>query len=100
MDVWHFKCSNCGYEKKLALGSHNLEQTLTDLNEDFAYYQLFICRIEKAFVSANIHNRQFDNRCPADRSELLPVGDLPPKTCPSCGSDIHSERLDMSEIIG
>ena len=100
MDVWHFKCSKCGYEKKLTLGSYDLEQTFTDLNEDFAFYKLFICKKEGVFVAGNVHNRHSDNRCPADGSELVSVEELPPKKCPKCNADISAQKLDLSEVIG
>jgi predicted RNA-binding Zn-ribbon protein involved in translation (DUF1610 family) len=100
MDVWHFKCGNCGYEKKLTLGSYDVDQTLSDLNEDFAYYKLFTCKVEKVFVTGNVHNRYFDNRCPADGSELVPIEELPPNKCPRCGASILAKKLDLSEVIG
>jgi len=100
MDVWRVKCSNCGYIEKLTLGSYDLEQTFTDLNEDFAYYKLFMCKKENVFVVGNVHDRHFDNRCSVDGSELVPVEELPPKKCPKCIADISAEKLDMSEAIG
>ncbi len=100
MDIWHVKCSKCGYEKKLNLGSYNLEQTFSDLNEDFAYYKLFICKKENVFVTGNVHNTYFNNRCPADGSELVPVEELPPKKCPRCNADISFKKIDLSEVIG
>lgn len=100
MDIWHVKCSKCGYQKKLNVGAYDLEQTFSDLNEDYAYYKLFICMKEKAFVTANVHNRYFDNKCPADGSELVPVEELSPRKCPKCGADIHAEKVDLSEVIG
>jgi hypothetical protein len=100
MDVWHFKCGQCGYETKLTIGTYDLEQTFTDLNEDFAYYRLFICKKENVFVAGNVHNRYFDNRCPKDGSELVPVEELPPKKCPKCNADISAKKLDLSEVVG
>jgi DNA-directed RNA polymerase subunit M/transcription elongation factor TFIIS len=99
MDVWHVKCSKCGYEIKLNLGSTDLDQTYSDLNEDFAYYKLFTCKIENIFVTANVHNRQFDNKCPADGSLLIPE-EIPPKKCPKCKADITPSKLDINVILG
>lgn len=100
MDVWHVRCGKCGYEKKLNLGSYELGQTFTDLNEDFAYYKLFICKTENVFVTGNVHNRNFDNTCPKDGSELVLVEELPPKKCPECNGDISAEKLGLDEIMG
>ncbi|MEM2759287.1 MAG: hypothetical protein QXU32_03205 [Nitrososphaerales archaeon] len=100
MDLWHVKCGKCGYEKKLNLGSYDLGQTFTDLNEDFAYYKLFICRKENAFVTVNVHNTHFDNKCPADGSELMPVVNIPPNKCPRCNADIYAEKIDLGEEFG
>jgi len=100
MDVWHVKCSKCGYETKLNLGSTDLDQTYSDLNEDFAYYKLFLCKKENIFVSENVYNRHFDNKCPADGSELVPVEEIPPKKCPKCKADITPTKLDINVILG
>ncbi|MBE44926.1 MAG: hypothetical protein CMO16_07110 [Thaumarchaeota archaeon] len=100
MDVWYFKCSNCEYEKKLTLGTYDLEQTFTDLNEDFVYYKLFICKKENMFVTGNIYDNHFDNRCLTDGSELVPVEESQPKKCPKCNTNILVEKIDLSEVIG
>lgn len=100
MDLWHVKCPKCGYEKKLNLGSTDLDQTYSDLNEDFAYYQLFICKKENVFVTGNVHNRHFDNRCPADGSELVLVEEIPPKKCPRCKADMTVKKISISELLG
>lgn len=99
MDIWHVKCDNCGYEKKMNVGSTDLDQTYSDLNEDFAYYKLFICRKENVFVTGNVLNGQFNNRCPADGDELVPV-EMPPRKCPQCKADITPKRLNINEILG
>ncbi|MFQ5940172.1 MAG: hypothetical protein ACE5KA_00525 [Nitrososphaerales archaeon] len=100
MDVWHIRCGKCGYEKKVSLGSYGLAQTFTDLNEDFAYYKLFICKEENVFVSGDIHDVHFYSKCPVDGSKLVPVVELPPKKCPKCDGDLFAEKLDLSEVIG
>ena len=100
MDVWHVTCSKCGYETKLNLGSTDLDQTYSDLNEDFAYYKLFICKKENVFVTENVHNTDFDNTCAADGSELVQVDEIPPKKCPRCKADIKPIKLDINVILG
>lgn len=99
VDIWDINCSKCDYGCRLNVGSTELDQTFTDLNEDFAYYRLFLCREEKKFISANIHDRHFDERCPADGSKLIAI-DVPPRTCPECGAELAARKLDMSEILG
>ncbi len=100
MNVWHVKCDKCGYEAKLNLGSTNLDQTYSDLNEDYAYYKLFVCKKENVFVTENVYNRYFNNKCPADGSELFPIEEIPPKKCPRCKADIMPRMLDINELLG
>ncbi len=99
MELWHVKCNSCGYEATFNLGSTDLDQTYSDLNEDFAYYRLFACKVEKNFLSADVHNRHFDNKCPSDGSELVPV-EMPPDKCPRCDAKIAPKRLDINELLG
>jgi hypothetical protein len=99
MDIWHVKCTKCGYEKKLNLGATDLDQTFSDLNEDYAFYKLFLCRKEKEFVTGNVLNGHFDNRCPKDGSELVTLDSIP-KRCPKCDGDLVFERIDLNELIG
>lgn len=100
MDIWHVKCSNCGYETNLLLGGTDLNQTYSDLNEDFSFYSLFICKQEKIFVTVNTHDAQFNGVCAKDGSKLVPVEEAPPKKCPKCNNEISPKRLDMNEILG
>ncbi len=100
VDIWHIKCSKCGYEVTFNLGSTELSGTYSDLNEDFAYYKLFICKKENIFVIANVHDRYFDDKCPKDGSELVPVEEIPPRSCPKCKADITPKRLDINELLG
>lgn len=99
MEVWHVRCGGCGYETKLSLGSTDLDQTYSDLNEDFAFFKLFTCKSEKVFVAVNIHDRHFHGRCPADGSELVPA-EVPPSACPRCGAKIAHKRLDINAMLG
>ncbi|MFQ5970293.1 MAG: hypothetical protein ACE5J2_07365 [Nitrososphaerales archaeon] len=100
LDIWQVRCSNCGYGAKLTIGSTELAQTYSDLNEDYAFYQLFVCPKEREFVIANVQNRDFDNTCPAHGGKLVPATDIPPKKCPKCGADIEAKKIDVSESIG
>lgn len=87
MQIYHFKCKACGYETKLPLGSSDLDQILTDTNADYAEYHLFICKKEAKFVHADIHDREFDGKCPSDGSDLIEIKEMPPLWCPRCNHD-------------
>lgn len=69
-----------------------MDQTLTDVNTEFAQYKLFVCKKEQKFVHADILDAQFDGKCPSDASELEEVQPLEVK-CPRCGKD-----LEITEI--
>ena len=84
MEVYRIACPNCGYETKVPIGSSDLDQILTDTNADYAEYRLFVCRKEAKFVHANIHDKLFERKCPADGSDLSEVNELPPIKCPRC----------------
>ncbi len=100
MDIWYVKCSKCLYEKKLALGPYDLTQTFTDLNEDFAYYRLFVCKRENILLTANVHDSHFDNKCPTDGTLLVQVEGTPPRTCPKCSAILSAEKIDLNEVVG
>lgn len=90
--VYSFKCNSCGYESKLPLGSSDLDQTLTDVNLDYAEFRLFICKKESKFVHANIHDKGFAGRCPSDESKLMEIDqEIPPIKCPRCNKDLVIE---------
>jgi len=101
MQIYHFKCSSCGYESKLPLGSSDLDQILTDTNADYAEYRLFKCKIESKFVHVDIHSRDFEGKCPSDGSDLIEVGELiSPVKCPRCNQQLvveESRPLDESD---
>jgi hypothetical protein len=84
MQIYHFICKSCGYEAKLPVGSSDLDQILTDTNEDYADYHLFVCKKEAKFVHADIHNREFEGKCPSDGSDLKEMPELPSDKCPRC----------------
>jgi len=87
MQIYHFKCKSCGYQTKLPLGSSDLDQTLTDVNADYAEYHLFKCPIELRFVHADIHDREFEGKCRADGSDLIEIKEMPPLKCPRCNQN-------------
>ncbi len=100
MQIYHFKCKRCGYESKLPLGSSDLDQTLTDVNADYAEYRLFICKKESKFIHADIHDKDFEDKCPSDGSKLIEINEaIPPVKCPHCNQDLvveESRPLDES----
>jgi len=99
MQIYHFKCNNCGYESKLPLGSSDFDQILTDVNADYAEYRLFICKKEAKFVHADIHSRDFEGKCPADGSDLVEIQKIPPVNCPHCNQNslVTLETKPMDE---
>jgi DNA-directed RNA polymerase subunit RPC12/RpoP len=98
MQIYHFICKSCSYETKLPIGSSDLDQILTDTNLDYADYHLFICKKEKQFVHADIHDREFEGRCPSDGSELMKTEELPPVKCPRCNhTDLVTEQISPLE---
>ncbi len=84
MQIYHFTCKSCGYESKIPLGSSDLDQILTDVNADYAEYHLFVCKIESKFVHADIHDKEFEGKCPSDGSDLIEIEEMPPVKCPHC----------------
>jgi DNA-directed RNA polymerase subunit RPC12/RpoP len=92
MQIYHFKCNSCGYEAKLPLGSADLDQTLTDVNADYSEYRLFVCKVEKKFVHADIHDKYFEDECPSDGSKLIEIDQrILPIKCPHCNKDLVTE---------
>jgi hypothetical protein len=91
--VFTFKCNSCGYESKLPLGSSDLDQTLTDVNADYAEYRLFVCKKEFKFVHADVHDRGFDCRCPSDGTSLEEVDPKQAK-CPRCGKELEVQQIN------
>jgi predicted RNA-binding Zn-ribbon protein involved in translation (DUF1610 family) len=91
--VYNFKCKSCGYEAKLPLGSSDLDQTLTDVNADYAEYRLFICKKESKFVHVDIHDKGFGGRCPSDGTELEEVDPKQAK-CPRCGKALEIREIN------
>jgi predicted RNA-binding Zn-ribbon protein involved in translation (DUF1610 family) len=93
LKVYSFKCPSCGYESKHPVGTPDMDQILTDVNNDFAQYRLFVCRKELTFVHADVLDAYFDNRCPADKSELEQIDDPQNVKCPRCGKELKVEEM-------
>jgi len=93
LKVFSFMCKSCGYKAKLLLGSADLDQTLTDVNADYADYRLFICKKESRFVHADIHDRSFGGSCPSDGTTLEGVQDPRQAKCPRCGSELEIQEI-------
>ena len=91
--VYSFKCKSCGYGSKLPLGSADLDQTLTDVNADYAEYRLFVCKKESKFVHADIHDKGFVGMCPSDGTELEEVDPKKAK-CPRCGRELEIQEIN------
>jgi hypothetical protein len=87
MQIHHFLCKGCGYEAKLPLGSSDLDQTLTDVNTDYADYRLFKCPKESKFVYADHHDKSFEGKCRSDGSQLIEIDqEISPMRCPRCNN--------------
>jgi hypothetical protein len=98
MQVYHITCKSCLYETKLPVGSSDLDQILTDTNLDYADYHLFKCKKEAKFVHADIHDKEFDGRCPSDGSELMKIQEMPPLKCPRCNqASLVTEQASPTE---
>ena len=64
-----------------------MDQILTDVNLDYADYRLFVCKKESKFVHADIHNKEFEGKCPSDGSNLVEIDqEIPPTRCPHCNN--------------
>jgi hypothetical protein len=92
LQIYHFLCKSCGYEAKLPVGSSDLDQILTDTNEDYADYHLFVCKKEAKFVHADIHDKSFEGKYPSDGSTLIEIDrEIFPIKCSHCSQDLVTE---------
>ena len=94
MELWELTCEKGHYKASLLLGTQDPDQTFADLNEDFAYYRLFLCPTDKTLHSINVSDREFDGNCPEHNVKLQPLSDLP-KTCPKCGGAVNITKKDI-----
>ena len=93
MKIYSFKCPSCGYESRHSIGTPDKDQILTDVNNEFAQYRLFVCRKELTLVHTDILDAQFDNKCPSDKSELEPIDDPEHAKCPRCDKELKVEDI-------
>jgi uncharacterized paraquat-inducible protein A len=70
------------------LGTTDMDQTLSDVNNDFASYLLFVCPAESKFLSADVLSSSFEAKCFNDGSNLVDVPDIENPFCPRCGSKL------------
>ncbi len=95
MQLLELYCPKCGYNAKLLLGTQNPDQTLSDLNEDFAYYRLYRCPTDKELFSMNAHDREWDGSCPTHKNtKLQPLSEMP-TTCPRCGMPLEVSEKEI-----
>jgi peptide subunit release factor 1 (eRF1) len=93
LKIYRFKCLACGYDSRHPVGTPGMNQILTDVNNEFAQYRLFVCRKELILVHADILDAQFDNKCPSDKSELEPIDDPEHAKCPRCDKELKVEDI-------
>ena len=99
MQIYHFTYKDCSYELKLPLGSSGLDQFLTDVNADYADYHLFRCDKESKLVHADIHSKDFEDKCIADGSDLREIDqEEPPVKCPPCNLDLVTEARTLADV--
>jgi hypothetical protein len=94
LELLQLVCSRCNYRADLLIGTQDPGQTFSDLNEDFAYYRLFLCPEDNDIHSIDIHFREFDGSCPQHGVELLPLTELP-HACPKCGGPLEVTKKDI-----
>jgi predicted RNA-binding Zn-ribbon protein involved in translation (DUF1610 family) len=93
LKVYSFKCASCGYESRHVLGTPDMDQTLTDVNTEFAQYRLFVCEKEQKFIHADVLDSHFDGKCPADGTKLEEVERPSEAKCPRCGKELNIEEI-------
>jgi hypothetical protein len=84
MKLLKLSCPACNYNINLLIGTQERDQTYADLNEDFAFYALFLCPVDNLIHSININDREFKGNCPEHPdTKLVPLKEIP-KTCTMC----------------
>jgi hypothetical protein len=43
--------------------------------------------MESKFVHADVHDKEFEGKCPADGSDLIEIKELLPLKCPRCNQN-------------
>ncbi|MHA2408230.1 MAG: hypothetical protein ACXACA_07655 [Candidatus Ranarchaeia archaeon] len=95
MDLYELSCPKCGYKKRVLLGTQESKETLSDLNEDFAYYQLYYCPIGKEYHSRDTSDPEFDSLCEIHQVKMEVMSKLPQR-CPKCDGEIIIKKLDLN----
>jgi hypothetical protein len=55
-------------------------------------------KIESKFVSADINDKDFEGKCPSDRSKLMEMDqEIPPTKCPRCNKDLVTKLSGLME---
>ena len=88
-------CPKCGYNVQLLLGTQNPDQTFSDLNEDFAYYRLYLCPADKSFHAMNVNDREWDGSCPQHKNVKLQQLTQLPSLCPHCGGPLEVSEKEI-----
>ena len=94
MELVQLACQNCNYAADLLVGTQEHGQTLSDLNEDFAFYKLFQCGADRRVISIDVNNREFEGNCPEHNVELQTLTHIP-ETCPRCDGPVTLTEKDM-----
>ena len=100
LKVYAFRCPDCGYYSGgLLAGTPDMDQTLTDVNDEFADYKIFRCPAESGFRAVDVLSPDFDGKCAADGAELVEVQDIERLRCPRCGGQriMAEEAKPLSE---
>jgi hypothetical protein len=94
VELLQISCPRCDYKADMLSGTQDSGQTFSDLNEDFAYYKLFLCPKGNDIQSIDISFREFNGSCPQHRVDLRPMASLP-QTCPKCGGPVQVTRREI-----
>ena len=81
----------------MLIGTPGPDQTYTDLNEDFSYYQIYECVDDRTLLSINIRDSDFFGNCPEHGTKLRRL-DGTPDECPKCGGKLTCTRLEMHPL--
>lgn len=87
-------CPQCDYKADLLVGTQERSQTLSDMNEDFAFYKLFKCAADGTLQSIDVHNREFDGDCPEHKVKLKALTRVP-ENCPRCDAPVKVTEKDI-----
>ncbi|MHA2060442.1 MAG: hypothetical protein ACW976_06670 [Candidatus Ranarchaeia archaeon] len=95
MELYELSCPKCGYKKRVLIGTHESKDTFSDLNEDFAFYQLHYCPIGKEYHSRDTSDPEFDSTCEIHQVKMDVLKKLPEK-CPKCNEKMIITKLDLN----